>query len=133
MMRRSRLQVTAIRVAVAAVPFTFALAFAGAATAGPLQPGVTKPDVQAQSDQPAADEPAELHSAAPQQAPAPRSAPRAKPAPEKPEDQPPAPRSVRIGEFSAPVPDVVPDAVVDGVNRATDGVQGAITPGHDSK
>ncbi|WP_227979336.1 hypothetical protein [Nocardia spumae] len=112
----------AIRVAVAAVPFVFALGVAGTATAGPVQPGVTKPDVPSPSDQPA-----ELHSAAPQQAPAPRSAPRSNPKPEE-KKQDPAPRSVRIGEFSAPVPDAVPDAVVDGVNRATEGLGGALAP-----
>ena len=131
--RRSRYGVMAVRIAVAAVPFAFTLGFTGSATAGPVQPGVTTPDAPAQSDRPASDQPAELRSAAPQQAPAPRSVPHSSPKPEDPKDQAPAPRSVRVGEFNAPVPDIVPDAVVDGANRVTEGIEGAITPGSDRK
>ncbi|NKY87030.1 hypothetical protein [Nocardia veterana] len=127
--RRNRYLMTGIRVAMAAVPMALALGFAGAAGAvGPVQPGVTTPDAPAQSD-----EPAELRSATPQQAPAPRSAPHSAPKPEQPKEQPPAPREVRIGEFSAPVPEVVPDAVVDGVNRATEGLEGALAPNAEHK
>ncbi len=127
--RRNRYLMTGIRVAMAAVPLAVVLGFAGTAAAtGPVQPGVTTPDAPAPSD-----EPAELRSASPQHVPTPQSAPRAAPKPESKPSEPPAPREVRVGGFSAPVPDAVPDAVVDGVNRANDGIQGAINPNPDHK
>ncbi|RDI46625.1 hypothetical protein DFR68_11030 [Nocardia mexicana] len=97
-----------------------------AAAPGPVQPGVVMPN---QPAEPEAE--ADLRAAAPQNsAPAPRSAPKpAPPKPEKPaEPQVPEPRTVRIGEFSAPVPEAVPNEVVDGVNRTTEGIQNALVP-----
>ncbi|WP_280272792.1 hypothetical protein [Nocardia wallacei] len=130
MIRRNRNVKAVIRVGLAALPVAVALACAGApaAVAGPVQPGVTTPK---QPTEPSTDEPADFRSAAPQNT---APAPQAKPRPEKKPDQPPAseppaPRSVRIGEFSAPVPDAVPSELVDGVNRTTEGIQNALTPG----
>ncbi|WP_280379091.1 hypothetical protein [Nocardia wallacei] len=130
MVRRNRKVKAAIRVGLAAVPVAVALACAGVPTAvaGPVQPGVTTPKEPAEQS---TDEPADFRSAAPQNtAPAPRTKPRPEKKPDQsPAPEPPAPRSVRIGEFSAPVPDAVPSELVDGVNRTTEGIQNALTPG----
>ncbi|MBB5914160.1 hypothetical protein BJY24_003027 [Nocardia transvalensis] len=99
------------------------------AAPGTVQPGVTAPKDPAEQS---ADQPADFRSAAPQNtAPAPRAVPKPQPKPEQPAEpaEPPAPRSVKIGEFSAPVPDAVPNELVDGVNRTTEGIQNALTPG----
>ncbi|MBF6175441.1 hypothetical protein [Nocardia blacklockiae] len=128
MVRRNRNVQAVIRVALGAVPVAIALMCGGVAVAvaGPVQPGVTAPKDPAEQDQPA-----DFRSAAPQNtAPAPQSAPRPEKKPDKPEPpEAPAPRTVRIGEFSAPVPEAVPNELVDGVNRTTEGLQNALTPG----
>ncbi|MFI5781039.1 hypothetical protein [Nocardia sp. NPDC051570] len=104
-----------IRVALAALPFAIAVGCVGLAHAepGPVQPGVTTPTP------PDSDEPTELRAAAPQ-SPTPAPAPRPRPTtPDKTETPPPPPpRSVHIGDFEAPVPDGVPDAVVQGLQNA---------------
>ncbi|WP_460697545.1 hypothetical protein [Nocardia thraciensis] len=128
MIRRNRNVRAGIRVVLAVLPLAVGLSCAAVASAapGPVQPGVVVPN------QPAGPEAeADLRAAAPQNAaPAPRSAPKpAPPKPEKPEEpEAPAPRTVRIGEFSAPVPEAVPNEVVDGVNRTTEGIQNALVP-----
>ncbi|RDI63288.1 hypothetical protein [Nocardia pseudobrasiliensis] len=103
-----------IRIGLAALPLAIALGYSGLAQAepGPVQPGVTTaPDTE---------EPAELRAATPQ-SPAPAPAPRPRPnTPQKTETPPPPPppRSVRIGEFEAPVPDGVPDSMVQDLQNA---------------
>ncbi|MBF6329079.1 hypothetical protein [Nocardia transvalensis] len=114
-MRRNRKVTAAIRVGLVALPMAVAALFAGTALAEPdrVQPGVTSPAP------PEDEEPAELRAATPQNA---APAPRPRPAtPDKTETPaPPPPRSVRIGEFSAPVPEGVPDEVVQGIQNAID-------------
>ncbi len=104
------------------------MAFAGIALAEPLkvQPGVTAPTPMAPSPPPpsATDEPAQLHSATPQthsEAPSRRTP--------KPTQTPaPQPREVHIGDLNAPVPNIVPDAVVDGVNHTNQDLRNIIKP-----
>ncbi len=129
--RRNRNVRAGIRVALAVLPLVVGLSCAAVASAapGPVQPGVVMPN---QPAEPEAEPQADLRAAAPQNsAPAPRSAPKpAPPKPDKPaEPEAPAPRTVRLGEFSAPVPEGVPNEVVDGVNRTTEGIQNALVPG----
>jgi hypothetical protein len=124
-----------IRVAVAALAGTAVVAGAAIALAeptGPVQPGVTAPDVRtpATTAAPAPADNAELHTAAPQneQQPAPYYRryvrPKKTPAP----TPTPTPREVHVGDLAAPVPSIVPDAVVDGVNHTNQDLQGIIKP-----
>ncbi|MGV9676268.1 hypothetical protein ACWDSJ_13385 [Nocardia sp. NPDC003482] len=116
MRRRSRSTRGGIRVGLIAVPFAIALGCTGIALAepGPVQPGVTAPAT------PDNEEHAELRAATP---PAPAQAPRPRPStPEKTETPPPPnPHSIRIGDSEVPVPEFVPDAVVDGLQNAIPG------------
>ncbi|WP_024801767.1 hypothetical protein [Nocardia sp. BMG51109] len=128
--RRKRNVQTGIRAALVALPVAIAITGAGVAMAapGPGQPGVTSPQAEQNTEQPAELRPAAPQNSAP--APKPQAAPRPAPKPEEPEAPPaPEPRSVRIGEFRAPVPDAVPNEVVDGVNRTAEGLQNALVPG----
>jgi hypothetical protein len=101
-----------------ALPIALAVAYAGAASAaGPVQPGVTPPNAQAGTT-PGTDQTPQLLPASPQQQED-DSTPVHHSKPDK--NQPPAPpppRQIHIGGLSAPVPDAVPDNVIDGLNGA---------------
>ncbi|WP_216894288.1 hypothetical protein [Nocardia alni] len=103
---------------------------------GQVQPGVTAPPVHpapttAVPAPTPGDQSAELHSAQPQQnnsesTPYYRhySQPKKTPTP----TPSPTPRQVHIGNLAAPVPGVVPDAVVNGVNQTNQDFQKIIKP-----
>ncbi|MQY23816.1 hypothetical protein [Nocardia macrotermitis] len=100
---------------------------AGIALADPasVQPGVTAVTPTTQHP-PANDQPAQLHPAAPQNdSPAPRR--HYTPKPSKTPAAPP-PHEVHVGDLTAPVPSIVPDAVVDGVNRTNQDLENLIKP-----
>ena len=96
--------------------------------AGPVQPGVTPvAPVTPPPPAPGGDQSGQLHSAAPQDGTSsyvPRHRSPAKPTP----TPAPAPREVHIGPLSAPVPNAVPNAIVDGVNQTNQDLQNVINP-----
>ncbi|WP_157121706.1 hypothetical protein [Nocardia miyunensis] len=126
MTRRRKVSV-GLATGLAALASAAVLTCAGIALADPgaVQPGVSA-ITPTPRPAPEADQPAQLHSATPRnQAPAPRR--RATPKPSQ-TTTPPAPREIHVGDLNAPVPNVVPDAVVDGVNRTNQDLQNAIKP-----
>ncbi|MFF3574179.1 hypothetical protein [Nocardia jiangxiensis] len=126
-MTRRRKVSAGLAAGLAALAGVALLACTGLALADPgtVQPGVSAVTPAPQKS-PQTDQPAQLHSATPQdQSPAPRR--RSTPKPSQ-TTTPAAPREVHIGDLNAPVPNVVPDAVVDGVNRTNQDLQSIIEP-----
>ncbi|MFC9439861.1 hypothetical protein ACFTVM_39115, partial [Nocardia sp. NPDC057030] len=142
-----------------ALPLAIAVACAGVAVADPgtpTQPGVTTPSAPAAPErspsQPGVTTPNQQGVTGPKPAPADpadtqtlnyaRPMPAPEPAPPiQPQQlhvpQPvepvapiaPPPRTLRIGDFSAPAPNEVPGELLDGVNDAAAGVEAAIATG----
>lgn len=95
---------------------------------GPVQPGVTAPvaPVTPTPPAPGGDQSAQLHSATPQNDNSGYSRRRSPATPTT--TAPPSPREVHIGPLSAPVPNAVPNSIVDGVNQTNQDLQNVISP-----
>ncbi|MBU3066105.1 hypothetical protein KO481_31890 [Nocardia sp. NEAU-G5] len=95
---------------------------------GPVQPGVTVPvaPVTPTAPAPGGDQSAQLHSATPQNDNSGYTRRRSPATPTT--TAPPSPREVHIGPLSAPVPNAVPNSIVDGVNQTNQDLQNVISP-----